>query len=97
MQIGAVWLPLPHLLNLLPVQVDVFYRTGAFAVALSVLSFGLMAYACARLILDATGSRAAALAGLSVLVLNPDLLYLQATPMTEPLLLGADDAVASRR
>jgi hypothetical protein len=27
-------------------------------------------------------------AGLSVLVLNPDLLYLQATPMTEPLLLA---------
>jgi hypothetical protein len=87
-QLGAVWLPLPHLLNLLPVQVDFFYRTGAFAVAISVLSFGLLAYASARLILDITGSRAAALAGLSVLVLNPDLLYLQATPMTEPLLLG---------
>jgi hypothetical protein len=87
-QLGAVWLPLPHLLNLLPVQVDFFYRTGAFAVAISVLSFGLLAYACARLVLDATGSRAAAAAGLSVLVLNPDMLYLQATPMTEPLLLG---------
>ena len=30
-QIGAVWLPLPHLLNALPVQVDAFYRTGASA------------------------------------------------------------------
>ena len=87
-QLGAVWLPLPHLLNLVPVQVDFFYRTGAFAVALSILSFGLLAYACAHLILDATGSRSAVVAGLSVLVLNPDLLYLQATPMTEPLLLG---------
>jgi hypothetical protein len=87
-QIGAVWLPLPHLLQLLPTQVDVFYRTGAFAVACSVLAFGLLAYACARLVLDATGSRAAAAAGLSVVVLNPDLLYLQSTPMTEPLLLA---------
>jgi hypothetical protein len=87
-QIGAVWLPLPHLLNLLPVQIDFFYRTGAFAVALSVLSFGLMAYACARLVLDATGSRSAALAGLAILVLNPDVVYLQSTPMTEPLLLA---------
>ncbi len=34
-QIGAVWLPLPHLLNMLPVQVDVLYRTGGFAIALS--------------------------------------------------------------
>jgi hypothetical protein len=87
-QIGAVWLPLPHLLNLLPVQVDLFYRTGAFAVAISILSFGLTAYACARLVLDATGSRSAAFAGLAVLVLNPDVVYLQSTPMTEPMLLG---------
>jgi hypothetical protein len=87
-QIGAVWLPLPHLLNLFPTQVDFFYRTGAFAVAMSIAEFGVMAYACARLILDATGSRPAAAAGLSIMALNPDLLYLQATPMTEPLLLA---------
>jgi hypothetical protein len=87
-QIGAVWLPLPHLLNLLPVQIDAFYRTGASAVALSVLSFGLIAYACARLVMDVTRSRVAAIAGTAVVVLNPDLLYLQSTPMTEPLLLG---------
>src|SRR5262245_16226909 len=31
-QIGAVWLPVPHLLNAIPVQVDAFYRTGASAV-----------------------------------------------------------------
>lgn len=87
-QLGAVWLPLPHLLNLIPVQVDALYRTGASAVAISIVSFGLLAYACARLILAATGSRAAVAAGLAVLVLNPDVLYLQATPMTEPLLLA---------
>jgi hypothetical protein len=87
-QIGAVWLPLPHLLNLFPIQIDSFYRTGAFAVGISVVSFGLMAYACTRLVLDATGSRSAALAGLSIVLLNPDVVYLQATPMTEPLLLG---------
>ena len=87
-QIGAVWLPLPHLLNLFPIQIDFFYRTGAFAVGISVVSFGLMAYACARLVLDATGSRSAALAGLSIVLLNPDVVYLQSTPMTEPLLLA---------
>src|SRR5919204_3272279 len=40
-QIGAVWLPLPHLLNALPVQVDVVYRTGASAVFISLLSFSV--------------------------------------------------------
>ena len=38
-QIGAVWLPLPHLLNMLPVQIDLFYRTGASGVAISVVEF----------------------------------------------------------
>src|SRR5260370_17522906 len=37
-QIGAVWLPLPHLLNALPVQIDFFYRTGASAVGLSIVA-----------------------------------------------------------
>ena len=59
-QIGAVWLPLPHLLNLLPVQIDAFYRTGASAVAISIASFALACYAIAHLVLRVTGSRAAA-------------------------------------
>jgi hypothetical protein len=87
-QIGAVWLPLPHLLNLLPVQIDVLYRTGASAVAVSVMSFGLACYAIARLILRATGSRAGATIGVAIFALEPDVLYLQSTPMTEPLLFG---------
>ena len=40
-QIGAVWLPLPHLLNLIPVQVDAWYRSGASAVAISIVSFAV--------------------------------------------------------
>ncbi len=87
-QIGAVWLPLPHLLNLLPVQVDLFYQTGASAVAISVLSFALAAWASARLVLHATGSRVGALVAGLIVVSNPNMLYLQATPMTEALLLG---------
>ena len=37
-QIGAVWLPLPHLLNMLPIQIDHLYRTGGSAIAISVLA-----------------------------------------------------------
>ena len=59
-QIGAVWLPLPHILNLLPVQIDALYRTGAAGVAISVLSFGLACFALARIVLRATGSRVGA-------------------------------------
>jgi hypothetical protein len=87
-QIGAVWLPLPHLLMLVPTQVDWLYRTGIFASALSVASFALCAWASARLVLAATDSRAGAAAAATLLAFNPNLLYLQATPMTEPLLVG---------
>jgi hypothetical protein len=87
-QIGAVWLPLPHLLNLIPVQIDAFYRTGASGVAFSVLSFTLACYAIAHLVLRITGSRSASALSVAMFATNPDVLYLQSTPMTEPLLFG---------
>ena len=87
-QLGAVWLPLPHLLNLLPVQIDAFYRTGASAVAISIASFVLACYAIAHLVLRVTGSQAATAISVALFALNPDVLYLQSTPMTEPLLFG---------
>ena len=87
-QIGAVWLPLPHLLNLLPVQIDLFYRSGASAVAISIASFVLAAVSIAWIVMQLTESAPAALAATAVFVLNPNVVYLQATPMTEPLLLG---------
>lgn len=87
-QIGAVWLPLPHVLNALPVQVDAWYRTGASGVAISLLSFAAATAALATLVARLSGSAAAAFAAVAAFVWQPDLLYLQATPMTEPLLLG---------
>lgn len=88
-QIGAVWLPLPHLIHLLPTQIDLFYRTGAFASLVSIVCFGICAFAAARLVMLITGSRLGAAVSTALLALNPNLLYLQATPMTEPLLLAA--------
>ncbi len=87
-QIGAVWLPLPHLINLLPTQIDFFYRTGIFASAVSIVCFGVTAWAGARIIQRATGSVAGMATATLLLALNPNLLYLHATPMTEPLLLA---------
>lgn len=87
-QIGAVWLPLPHLLNMLPVQVDAWYRTGASGGAISVFSMALGAGALASMLTRITGSVIAAITGGILLLLNPNVLYLQSTPMTEPLLFG---------
>ena len=87
-QIGAVWLPLPHLINLLPVQIDLFYRTGMFASAVSMACLGITVWASARLNLAITGSSLAAVTSTALLLLNPNLLYLHVTPMTEPLFLA---------
>jgi hypothetical protein len=87
-QIGAVWLPLPHVLNMLPVQIDSWYRTGASGIAISIVSMAVAAWALASLIVRTTGSRSGAIAGAALLLANPNVLYLQSTPMTEPLLFA---------
>jgi hypothetical protein len=81
-------LPLPHLLNAVPVQIDWFYQTGASAVFISVISFAVAATAIAWIAGALTGSTAAAVVGAAAFALNPNVVYLQATPMTEPLLLA---------
>ncbi len=87
-QIGAVWLPLPHLLNAIPIQNDFLYRTGASGVAISIVSFAIATGSIAWIVLAITESVGAALAGAAVFALNPNVLYLQSTPMTEPLLMA---------
>ena len=87
-QVGAVWLPLPHVINVLPVQIDWLYRTGASAIAFSVISLAIAVWAIASLIVRTTGSISGAVAASALLLLNPDVLYLQSTPMTEPMLFA---------
>lgn len=87
-QIGAVWLPLPHLINMPIVQWDWAYRTGYASTAVSVVAMAGGLAALAAVLRRRTGSMAAALAAPAVVLLNPNVLYLQSTPMTEPLLFG---------
>jgi hypothetical protein len=87
-QIGAVWLPLPHLLNALPVQIDAWYRSGFSGVAISVVSLVVAAGAAAAIVARLTDSIAGGLAAAALIALDPNVLYLQSTPMTEPLLFA---------
>jgi hypothetical protein len=87
-QVGAVWLPLPHLLNVIPVQIDWLYHTGLFGVAISIASFVATTTMLFWLVARATWSHAAAAAAVVVYAAQPDVLYLQSTPMTEPLLMA---------
>jgi Dolichyl-phosphate-mannose-protein mannosyltransferase len=88
-QIGTVWLPLPHVLMLALVKNNDWWRNGLAGAIPSSACFvcaGVFLYAAVR---RATQSSSAALASLGLLVLNPNLLYLQATPMTEAMVLAA--------
>lgn len=92
-QIGAVWLPLPHVLNALPVQIDWMYQTGASAIVVSIASFAVTAACLAALVMRLTGSAWGAGLAAALFAANPNVLYLQSTPMTEPLLFALSSLV----
>jgi hypothetical protein len=86
-QLGSVWLPLPHLLLAPFAAIDPWWRSGFAAVipsALCYLAAALGVYLLARLWLPPLPSAFA----LAFFALNPNLLYLQTTAMTEPLFLA---------
>jgi hypothetical protein len=88
-QIGGVWLPLPHLLMLPFVSNDALWRNGmggVIPVAGCFVIAGMLLFLAARRIY---GDGAAALVALAAFALNPNLLYLQSAPMTEPVFFAA--------
>lgn len=85
-QLGSVWLPLPHLLMIPFVAVYAWWANGIAGLIPSALSYiagcaGI--YRLTRHWLRPT----AAIVALAFFALNPNLLYLQTTAMTEPLFL----------
>jgi len=88
-QLGGVWLPLPHLLMLPLVANDRLWMNGlggVLPVAASFVVAAMFLFLAARRIY---ASAAAAFATLCLFVLNPNLLYLQSAPMTEPVFFAA--------
>jgi dolichyl-phosphate-mannose-protein mannosyltransferase len=84
-QLGTVWLPLPHVLMLPLVRRDDLWQSGLAGAIPSAICFvvaGAFLFAAAR---RAYQSTAAGYAAALLFALNPNMLYLQATPMTEPM------------
>jgi hypothetical protein len=84
-QIGTVWLPLPHLLMVPLAMRDRLWRNGVAGMLPSAAAFilaGTFLFAAAQ---RAYASGCAALAAALLFALNPNMLYLQSTPMNEPL------------
>ncbi len=85
-QLGSVWLPLPHLLMVPFLAIDPWWRSGFGAALPSALCYILACLGLYQLARKWLSPAASAL-GLAFFALNPNLLYLQTTAMTEPLFL----------
>jgi hypothetical protein len=85
-QLGSVWLPLPHILLLPFVQNYFWWATGLAAIIPSSLSYIASCVGLHRLARNWLDPAPAAVS-LIFFALNPNLLYLQTTAMTEPLFL----------
>jgi hypothetical protein len=83
-ELGSVWLPLPHLLMVPFVQVYAWWANGIAGTIPSALAYLAACVGIYRLARHWLDPAAAALA-LAFFALNPNLLYLQTTAMTEPL------------
>jgi hypothetical protein len=84
-QLGTVWLPLPHLLMMPFIRNDAWWRSGmagAIPVAVCFVMTGAFLFSAARRLLT---SSAAGYTAALLFALNPNMLYLQSTPMTEPV------------
>ena len=86
-ELGSVWLPLPHILLLPFVQNYSWWATGLAGVVPSALAYVACCAGIYRLARNWLRPAAAAFA-LIFFALNPNLLYLQTTAMTEPLFLS---------
>lgn len=85
-QLGSVWLPLPHLLMLPFVQVYAWWANGIAGAIPSALAYLAGCIGLYRLLRRWLAPAPCALS-LAFFALNPNLLYLQTTAMTEPLFL----------
>ena len=87
LHLGTVWLPLPHLLILPFVVPDDWWQTGVGGSIPSMIAYVAATVGIFQLV-RARASRVAAWLAAAVFALNPNLLYLQSTTMTEPLYLA---------
>lgn len=93
LQLGTVWLPLPHILMIPFVASRWMWQTGVGGSFPSMIAYILSVVGVFRLVRDTlsagaepdSSARAPAWIAALIFALNPNLIYLQTTAMTEPL------------
>jgi hypothetical protein len=87
LRLGTVWLPLPHILMIPFVVSDWMWRTGVGGSIVSMVAYVAGTVGVFRLVRSRTTPLAGWFAA-AIFALNPNLIYLQATAMTESLYLA---------
>ena len=86
--LGTVWLPLQHLLLLAWVQNDFLWSTGLAGSIVSALAFCAACHCLFELSRLMHGSEWAGVLSAAAFALNPNILYLQSTPLGEMLYIA---------
>lgn len=86
-QMGGIWLPIPHLLMVPFVAIEPLYRTGLAGSIVSGIAYVISSIFIYKIILTVTTNKTAAFIGFLIFGLNPNILYMQSTPMTELALI----------
>jgi len=91
LQLGTVWLPLPHLLMIPFLLSNWMWRTGVGGSIISMVAYvagSIGVYRLFRVPHFSRSSKEVGVVGALIYAANPNLLYLQATAMTESLYLA---------
>lgn len=87
-QIGSIWLPLPHLLMIPTIWSNFMWHSGLSGTIFSMISYVAIGILIFKLLEELNVNILGRIAGVAIFALNPNILYLQSTSMTELLLLA---------
>lgn len=87
-QLGGIWLPLPHIFMVPFVYSDFLWRSGLAGSIISGLAFIVASLFIFKLTNYITQSVSASALAFIIFVTNPNILYMQSTPMTEMMLIA---------
>ncbi len=86
-QLGGIWLPLPHLLMIPFVKIEILYRTGLAGSIVGGTAFIISCLYIYKIVYFVSKNYLASFLSFLVFALNPNMLYLQTTALTEPVLI----------
>ncbi len=87
-QLGGIWLPLPHLVMLPFIWNDFLWRTGLAGTIPSMICYIVASHYLFLSMRRLTRSSRASFVGSLVFILNPNVLYLQTTALSEIVLIA---------